>query len=486
MAGSTIADDGATIHFGDGNQLGDVSIGDVVQGIQIKLGLNVHIHQAAPLISSGELLASGGDIGDLSGGNGNRGTIITAPAGAAPCPCRVLVFDGRTKGAVAAALRLELRLRGLESLDATHLDALTAQTLQAELATADAAVVLLSPESCTADALHRIELPAVWARYGRAEPFWIIPLIDGVTSDVADSTVNIVGAHLKDFRALALPSDPAAHKGDLATLAGLLLQTLTSPRLRQAAAARPLALSIFSYPVAGATPPADLLLAWDALFPEPEQPTRPPPMPAIWQATLDPVLRDVRLALGASQAGTLSISGRYHLPVGLALGFRLRDTANIILQIAAQPGGVWQSDGPADDGVQLQRKEQAGTSGAPDISIEVSLARDVRDDAGSYLAAAGMSVCKRVQLTSDPVLVGDINAARRFIKSPTHARQLAAQIANIILSHGRGTIHLFAAVPQGLAVLIGAQLNRARPVQCYELFDDSGAGRIYVPSCLLR
>jgi hypothetical protein len=489
LAGRTVAGGGKEIGFGEGNQFGDVAIGDVAMGSITKLALNVHIHHAAPLLSAVDALGAGAAPPDagLAGGNGNGAVVAPTGADTKPRPTRVLVLDGDTGSQAAAALRLELRLRGMESPDPAPLAARTAQALRAELADADAAVLILSPASCAAAALRDRELPAAWGRYGQAAPFWLVPLIDGVAPEAAEVTLDIVGARLNDFRAIGLPADLTGRPGALAALAGLLLRSVVAPRLGLSVAAeRPLALTLFSYPASGAVPPTDLALVWDALFSEPEQPTRRPPGPEIWRVTLDPALADVRLAVGAAHAGALSVVGRYHLPVGLALGFRIRSTVNVALHVAAQPGGVWQSDGPADEGQLLQREEQAGSSGASDISIEVSLARDVREDAGAYLSTAGIFVSKRIQLTSDPLLIDDINAARRFISSAAHARRLAAQIANVILSHKRGTIHLFAAVPQGLAVLIGANLNKVRPVQCYELFDDPDAGWIYLPAGTLR
>lgn len=489
MAGRTVDGGGKALDFGAGNQFGNVSIGDIALGSITKLTLNFHTHQAAPLLSSVDPLGESAPLPNdsLAGGN-NNGTTFVAPEGgeAKPRPGRVLVLDGETGSQIAAALRLALRLRGLESPDPAPLAVHTAQSLRDDLDAADAAVLVLSPLSCATTTLRERELPAVWSRYGQSAPFWLIPLIDGVAPATADATLNMVGATLKNFRAIELPADPTSHAGALAALAGLLLHSVAAPLLSlSVAAGRSLALTLFSYPASGATPAADLALGWDALFPQPERPTRRPPGLELWHEQLDPALADLRLVAGASHASTLSISGRYHLSAGLALGFRFRTVAGMVLHIAAQPGGVWQSDGPGNEGTLLSKEEIPGVPGAHDLSIEVSLARDVRADADAYLEAAGVAVGRRIQLTSTPLLSGDIDAVRTFVASPAHARHLANQIANVILSHSKGTIHLFAAIPQGLAVLIGARLNRARPVQCYELFDDPSGVRVYVPASRL-
>jgi len=49
----------------------------------------------------------------------------------------------------------------------------------------------------------------------------------------------------------------------------------------------------------------------------------------------------------------------------------------------------------------------------------------------------------------------------------------------------RGTVHLFLAVPVGLAFLIGQSLNTAGPVQTYEHLPSDAVGRYY-PAVLLH
>ncbi|NJM05875.1 SAVED domain-containing protein [Candidatus Gracilibacteria bacterium] len=59
---------------------------------------------------------------------------------------------------------------------------------------------------------------------------------------------------------------------------------------------------------------------------------------------------------------------------------------------------------------------------------------------------------------------------------------LACQVRQAIIDHrvAGGTIHIFGAIPAGLAVLIGTQLNTLEPLQAYEF-----VGNAYEPACLL-
>lgn len=496
LEGSRVAGDRVALDFGAANQFGDVTIGDVALGTMLKLHL--HLHQSDPLIDRVAPVAAGGPPLEPVGVGNRNAPSSEAPAGSAapPRPPRVLVCDGLTRSAAGEALRLVLRLRGVESPDLPPLSSYTIAELARLLADADAAVVILSPAVCATRTLHAVELPALWARYGRPAPFLLLPVIEGA-SDAALSAANAAfsaaGASLDDFRAVQIPETPGDEQaGALGALAGLLLEQVGSAPLRCAAATRKsIALTVFSYPVSGARPPADLALSWEALFPESDQPTRPHPTPEIWRSLLDPALADLRRVVGAAQAEaeSLRISGRYHIPVGLALGFRFRAVAGTPLLVSAQPGGFWRSDesGGAGELLQVTPVELDPPLGG-DLSVEVSVSRDVRPAAERYLREYRIPVARRIQLTCAPLLqdTPDIVGAQRFVSSPAHAAALAAQIANVILHHGAGTIHLFAAIPQALAVLIGARLNKARPVQCYDLYDDPERGRSYVPACLLR
>ncbi len=63
----------------------------------------------------------------------------------------------------------------------------------------------------------------------------------------------------------------------------------------------------------------------------------------------------------------------------------------------------------------------------------------------------------------------------------TITAQVRKELAQVVARQPVSEIHLFAAVPQALAIMIGQQLNAFPPVQLYE-YD----GREYHASYLLR
>jgi hypothetical protein len=76
------------------------------------------------------------------------------------------------------------------------------------------------------------------------------------------------------------------------------------------------------------------------------------------------------------------------------------------------------------------------------------------------------------------------------ISSPGQAVDIVALVVENLRRardefQARGTVHLFLAIPVGLAFLIGQSLNTAGPVQTYEHLQTDAVGR-YAPAALLR
>lgn len=65
----------------------------------------------------------------------------------------------------------------------------------------------------------------------------------------------------------------------------------------------------------------------------------------------------------------------------------------------------------------------------------------------------------------------------------TIASDLADKIKEAHARYDTNRVHLFAAIPLGLSVLMGYNLNASGTIQCYE-FDN--ARREYFPSCALN
>jgi len=119
------------------------------------------------------------------------------------------------------------------------------------------------------------------------------------------------------------------------------------------------------------------------------------------------------------------------------------------------------------------------SDGISDVSVELSIARDdVGNQVQDTIRALGLPIGQRIHLRLPP--------PHKTVAGAEHAKAIAEQVREVIMQisrHNRRTLHLFAAVPVGLAALIGAHLNACGPIQCYEHRRDQDD---YVPACLLR
>jgi hypothetical protein len=188
---------------------------------------------------------------------------------------------------------------------------------------------------------------------------------------------------------------------------------------------------------------------------------------------------DVKRAI-AKQLGRprIRVRGRQHLTAAFALGYTFPVTvAELEVQTRA---GYWLTDCPTSEGNHLSSRIHKGDPASEDLYVELGVTgMRVRD-----------AVHRHVRHTNGPPggylrlspARGDLH---QMDLDNTAACSIVRQVRQGLASAMKGrtvsTIHMFAAVPQGLAVLIGQQLGAFPPVQLYE-FD----GRDYHPSLLLR
>jgi len=496
LAGRSVPVGSSLISFGADAQLGDVTIGDVAGGNLVSLSISItRDERTTQTVTAGnggtisqvvQISGSGNTI-IVGGGNANPAAVTTPPnLPALADGATIFLASGGTNSIALDALALHLRLRGLRVWREPEIGDRTRRAYDHALASIDAAIIALTPESCESDRLLRVELPAIWARFADpASPFWVVPLLDGVSERIADRTLSSGDLRSTDLRAFALGAAQDGRETQLVEIARLLLQTLLMPRLQQAIARHGgLDLHLFTHPAAGTTGRADLVLDWEARFGTRAQPRWPDRDE--WSALLLPALADVRALIGASKVARLRIDGNFHLSAGYALGHQFVSTTKIMPEVWAATSNEWwgmEQSGQSGPGLEMTVEPLDGPTG-DEVTIELSLTQDAGAGVEAYLASSPLPLARRVQLASPPVSQGQLQAARRFVVSPAHAAALADQIANVILLQNRASaIHLFGPLPQALAVMVGARLNTARPVQCYEYERASGT---YVPSCFLR
>ena len=380
----------------------------------------------------------------------------------------------RTRAAEAALIVAALRDRGIPTWqDIADLPTTpTEEELRRVLADpATASAILFATEEVEDSPIIReVEAPAIVGRHLLGDGFFAVPVAAGGL-DYADMPrvlgPNLGLAHLAGWNVHRTNMDPidataaaaiadlvlhqrlAAIHGRLAT--GDSLRIVVTTRVPQPKAPGPALAVDLSHRFTGRVAAADT-----------------------WANTILPSLRSVVRAIQSRAPNRhVELSGLFAIPAAVTLG-----TAFLSL------GGVrtsWiqrqQSFGKSSDPWSLYRDREtsgfraethARTSGATDIAVLVSVAADVVADFNATTAA--MPPLRAVVSIARPP--NPANAARTVLSAGQ-----ALDVAHLTIDalraarttyQIRGTVHLFLAVPVGLALMIGQLLNTFGPVQTYE------------------
>ena len=199
-----------------------------------------------------------------------------------------------------------------------------------------------------------------------------------------------------------------------------------------------------------------------------------------WNSDFPRALNRVRSALIARSVTRLRLRCFAHLSLGTLFGFVFNERTGFSLEIEQTNRGddkaIWTSSGEALPHA-LSMDEYPATLESRNLCVKINLV--ARDDASlaAYAEKDGLDYRVLLDVTAPryPYLISNGQAI-------AIARNLADKIKEIHGKFGTSTVHLFAAVPLGLAVLIGHNLNACGSIQCYE-FDNSS--REYHKSCVL-
>lgn len=168
-----------------------------------------------------------------------------------------------------------------------------------------------------------------------------------------------------------------------------------------------------------------------------------------------------------------------HPTIGLALGFMFRSTTGYNLWIRQQ-SDTWFSEAKSfpEKAIKVEPKETSRQG--DDISIEISISNNIKDDVDHTISQLNLPIKTRVTC----VLPGEGN----HITDARHAVTIARDIRQTILAYNKtrykSRVHLFAAIPIALSVLIGRELNACGAIQIYEHRKE--VDHLYTPACLLR
>lgn len=230
--------------------------------------------------------------------------------------------------------------------------------------------------------------------------------------------------------------------------------------------------------------PTTIQYDWTAHF---RDHTLPPTV--FWRDNLLPDIQSLRERVDrTSTEPTLTVRQRAHLSIGFAFGYTFSERSRIRIWVEQQSGDEqveWWRTSEAHPSIELQPLLRDGdpVEGDPtsaDTVIELSITRDIRATVVPWLTASGYTLREYIRL------MPHTGPDRESVPDDVHALAIARQVSKLLVkthdASPSGTIHLFASLPFGLAVMIGMRLNACAPVQCYE-FDK--AHNTYIPTCRL-
>jgi SMODS-associated and fused to various effectors sensor domain len=161
----------------------------------------------------------------------------------------------------------------------------------------------------------------------------------------------------------------------------------------------------------------------------------------------------------------LRVHGSKHLTAAFMLGYVYPST---VCQLEVRTkSGYWSTDCKPTSGDLLLTSISDGTVGSESLYVEISAGdKLVRDVVRRHVRRTRVSPLKYLRFTPGPGL-----EAAQYITNADAcaiARQIRRELSRAISDYGISEIHVFAAVPQALATMLGHSMNAMPPIQLYE------------------
>ena len=344
-------------------------------------------------------------------------------------------------------------------------------------------VLWITPETAGSPMIRKVEAPVALERHGRNDGFFIVPVaaggLDYATAAAAvknDTSITDLG----NWNMVKLDSDPATN-ADIARVANQVLKQRLQAVDHHLPPDAPLRIALNTRQSVGHQLGTVLTIDWSHRFGgiQSREATA-----ADWQDEMLPALADVSQTIQQNvPSRRLLVEGLLSLSAATALGFHFMAPAGFDI--------AWEQRMP-DGNVQAWSRRahrensgftatmSAGAVDATDLAVLVS----VNSDVSSAVAATAAPFRAYVHVKRAD------SAESAVLQTPGQALDVAkktvAAIRNARHEYGiTGRVHLFAAIPSGLSMLLGQMLNTLGPVQTYEHIQSDATG-YYKPAALLN
>lgn len=368
----------------------------------------------------------------------------------------------------------------LSELDEGHTDALLREEIAAD--TTANALCWLTPDVESSAVITRTELPCILKRLDQKDGFFVVPVAAGGLDydDVTRVVGNRLGRHdLGDWNVRKVASDPLV-LSEAAHIARCVLKRRLQEIAKRLPAGEPLRVVLNTRKAPAFEQAVALSIDWTHRFDGRRAKTV-----TGWNDHLLPALETIAQHSERHASGRPIVAeGLCALPAAVALGTTFLTTRGVSLawrQLSPKrPPAMWSlRDKVEPSGFSAQ--VVAGNANGDDVALLVSVASNVEPAFAASrpgLPSFGCLIC----ITKEGSYPHDIETSG-----------MAADIVRVISEamrrardefHPRGALHLFLAVPAGLAVMIGQTLNTFGPVQTYEHIATDAVGA-YEPAALL-
>jgi hypothetical protein len=348
------------------------------------------------------------------------------------------------------------------------------------------AVLWLTPEVGTSDMIQRAEAPVLVERLRRRDGFFLVPVAAGgldFAGAAATLDTRFTLEDLARYNLRKVDRDPIVAE-DAAEVASRVLANRISAVHRSLPAEAPLKLRLNTRVPLPFERGVALALDWTGRFDGRLAKTE------AWDRFLLPALHTVSDTVVRQAPGRgVEAAGFCSIPAATALGsafLTTRPTPISWVQRTEGKDGVvveqkWSLSCPRK-GSGFEVKCRPDDLGGSDLAVLVSVADEVEPAFAGY---RGMLPRMRAILC-----VQKPGATRNVLEDAGHVSDIAYILRTGIREarqqfRGIHGIHLFMAVPLGLAMMIGQLLNSLGPVQTYERTAEDKA-QPYHPAALLR
>ena len=389
---------------------------------------------------------------------------------------RIFLSHSRQDLEQVLALEQQLKWRGLgvwRDQNDLPLGAAAEAGLNAGLDSCDRMLVWLTPNSLASQAVIERELARGFQRF-KSNPNFIIPVFAGVTPAEANARVSSALGR-------TLPNGRVQPPGDALPFMRLVARDVLGDHCRTIGAcdAAEIRLGIHSREFTRLKPEPDFNLDWTDLFLEGKE-----AKPGTWEE-MRLALLDVReqIAREIGRNCPLVIEGMFHISAAFLFGSLFNQPSGFRL-IVRQPESGWDSASAPAGNIELQTHSVgSGDLYATEALLELAITRGVAADVDAFITRQHLSYRQRLEAELKNL---QSNSRTLRISSSAEAAAVALQVRSVLeqlrAGTGRAPIHIFAALPLGVAVMIGRWTNALGPLQLYE-FPNPELG--YQPSLVI-